>query len=189
MLQRVIATPRLTFPTSSMSLLSLGLKDTTRVLFTSKYGHCRVFQLRENSTKNHSMYNCRFRFLYAWTFISSLLQTAISEHNLDVMQNMQIVEFLQLQILSTCALGLWKQSVGWVLLTFLALYVITQLFWILIALQYVGRKTKLVSCGLLKAAIVMNIYTHAFKVAKTQQFAVSDYCTLVHVHSQPFCSY
>jgi len=32
-----------------------------------------------------------------------------------------------------------KQSIGEVLLTFLTLYVITQLFWIVIALQYVSR--------------------------------------------------
>jgi len=47
-----------------------------------------------------------------------------------------VAEFLQLQILRACALG----SIGKVLLTFLALYVITQLFWIALALQDVSRK-------------------------------------------------
>jgi len=41
---------------------------------------------------------------------------------------LRIVGFLQYQILSACALGLGKQSIGDVLLTFLALYTITQLF-------------------------------------------------------------
>ena len=69
---------------------------------------------------------------------------------------LQIAEFLQLQILSACALGSGKQSIGEVLLTFLALHAITQLFWTVKVLQVTNRN-KSVSYGLLKAAIVTNI--------------------------------
>ena len=61
------------------------------------------------------------------------------------------LKFLQLQILSACALGSGKQSNGEILLTFLALYAcaITQLFWIVKFFRSPIEVTS-VSYGLLK---------------------------------------
>jgi len=65
-----------------------------------------------------------------------------------------------------------KQLIGEVLLTFLVLYIITQLFWMIIALQDASRN-KIGELWTFEVAIVTNIRMHLkFKVARTPQFAV-----------------
>ena len=68
-----------------------------------------------------------------------------------------------------------KTSIGEVLLTFLALYAITQLFWIVKFFRS-PIEIKSVSYGLLKVAIVINVRMRlTFKVARTPQFAVQRF--------------
>jgi len=68
-----------------------------------------------------------------------------------------------------------KQSIGEALLTLLALYIITQLFWVVIALQDVSRNQIGELWTIFKVAIVTNNIRMRlkFKVARTPQFAVS----------------
>jgi len=86
-------------------------------------------------------------------------------------------------ILVTANLCTWikKQSLGEVLPTFLALYIIIQLFWIV----RTTAETKLVSYGPFKVAIVTNIcMCLKFKVARTPQFAVHTHnAHTLHTHT------
>jgi len=71
-----------------------------------------------------------------------------------------------------------KQSIGEVLLTFLALYIITQLFWMVIALQDPSRN-KIGELWRFEIAIVTNIRMRLkFKVARTPQFAIAVFQAL-----------
>jgi len=64
-----------------------------------------------------------------------------------------------------------NQSIGEVLLTFLALYIITQLFWMVIALQDASRN-KIGELWTFEVAIMTIIRMRLkFKVARTPQFA------------------
>jgi len=83
---------------------------------------------------------------------------------------LQIAEFLQLQILSACARGSGKQSIGDVLLTFLVLYAITQLFWIVKVLQVTNRN-KIGELWTIKSSHC-DEYTHALKIQSYKKSAI-----------------